>query len=88
VSDAAKASANPVRASFRSPVVLVCFLMGIASLAGNLVWNCPTCGWDLDGVPWYEAILVAGVPVLVVPVAVLLLSVRALLLRTRRVALG
>jgi hypothetical protein len=57
--------------------------IGVASLLGNVVWNCSTCGWDLDGVPWHQALLVAGVPFVLAPLAIFALGVRALILRTR-----
>ena len=57
--------------------------VGSASLLGNMVWNCSTCGWDLDGVPWYQALLVVGVPFILAPIGACVLGVRALLLRTR-----
>jgi hypothetical protein len=76
--------ARPRQSPLGHPLVLACSIIGLASLVGNGVWNCRTCGWDLDGVPWYQAVLVAGIPVLVAPAGVLLVLVRLLFLRTRK----
>ena len=65
-------------------LVAFAFAVGAVSLLGNMVWNCSTCGWDLDGVPWYQALLVAGVPFILAPVVAVAFAVRALALRTRR----
>jgi hypothetical protein len=62
---------------------LICVPLGLASLVANVVWNCNTCGWDLDGVPLHEAFLVAAVPFVFGPLGSLVLGIRALLLRTR-----
>jgi hypothetical protein len=69
----------------RSPSLLVIggAVVGAASLLANIIWNCNTCGWDLDGVPWYEALLVAGVPFVLAPLGIILVGVRALILRSR-----
>jgi hypothetical protein len=75
--------AKPTRPRIPSPLAIAGTVVGGASLVGNIVWNCNTCGWDLDGVPWYEAFLVAGVPFVVAPLGIVLVGVRALLLRTR-----
>ena len=61
-------------------------LIGIASLLGNRVWNCPTCGWDLDGVPWYQAVLVAAVPFAIAPAGIIALGIRAYVVRGKRAA--
>jgi hypothetical protein len=76
--------ARPRQSPLGHPLVLACSSIGLASLVGNGVWNCRTCGWDPDGVPWYQAVLVAGIPVLVAPAGVLLVLLRLLFLRTGR----
>jgi hypothetical protein len=63
-------------------------LIGFASLIGNRAWNCPTCGWDLDGVPWYQAFLVAGVPFVIAPAGIIALAIRAYVLRGTRAAVA
>ena len=61
-------------------------LLGIASFIGNRVWNCSTCGWDLDGVPWYQAVLVAAVPFAIAPAGIMALAIRAYVVRGKRAA--
>jgi len=61
--------------------------IGLASLLGNVVWNCSTCGWDLDGVPWYQVLLVVAVPFIIAPLGAILMGLRALVLRTRSSAI-
>jgi hypothetical protein len=58
-------------------------LLGIASLVGNVVWNCSTCGWDLDGVPLHQAVLIAAVPYAIGPGGVLAIGLWAALARTK-----
>ena len=65
------------------PLVVVSAAVGLASLIANIVWNCNTCGWDPDGVPWYQPLLVVAVPFVAMPCGVLGLALRALLLRRR-----
>jgi hypothetical protein len=77
-----KESGRPSQSSWG--LVAYAFAVGAVSLLGNMVWNCSTCGWDLDGVPWYQALLVAGVPFILAPVVAVAFAVRALALRTRR----
>ena len=71
------------RRRFPLPLAVTGVAIGVASLIGNVVWNCSTCGWDLDGVPWYQALLVVGVPFIIAPLGVTLMGLRALVLRTR-----
>jgi hypothetical protein len=66
------------------PVVGLAVLVGVASLIANVVWNCNSCGWDLDGVPWYQAVLVAAVPYIVTPLGIVALAIRAIWLRDQR----
>ncbi len=65
------------------PFVVLGVGAGAASLLGNLVWNCGSCGWDFDRVPWYQAVLVVAVPFILAPVGVFVLAVRAVWLRRR-----
>jgi hypothetical protein len=65
------------------PLVVAAAAIGAASLLANIVWNCNSCGWDLDGVPWYEALLVAAVPFVVSPIGVVILAIRAAFVRNR-----
>jgi hypothetical protein len=65
------------------PLVVVGVLIGAASLFANVVWNCNGCGWDPHTVPWYQALLVAGVPFVIAPLGVLSLLGRAVWLRSR-----
>ena len=64
-------------------IVVVGMAWGAASLIANVAWNCNGCGWDPHTVPWYQALLVAGVPFVIAPLAVLSLLVRAIWLRSR-----
>jgi hypothetical protein len=65
------------------PLVVVAFAVGGASLIANIVWNCSSCGWDLDRVPWYQALLVAAVPFVISPLGMLGLAIRSAFLRSR-----
>ena len=65
------------------PVAGLAVLIGVVSLIANVVWNCNSCGWELDGVPWYQAILVAGVPFIVTPLGIVALAIRAIWLRNQ-----
>jgi hypothetical protein len=65
------------------PLVVVAAAVGAASLFANVVWNCNSCGWDLDAVPWYQALLVAAVPFVVSPIGVVILAIRAAIVRSR-----
>jgi hypothetical protein len=75
------------RRSLPFPFAVTGVAIGLASLLGNMVWNCSTCGWDLDGVPWYQALLVAAVPFIIAPLGATLVGLRALVLRTRNSAI-
>jgi hypothetical protein len=70
-----------------SPLPVAGAVLGVASVLANAVWNCNTCGWDFDGVPWYQALLVVGVPFLIAPLGTTLLGLRTLLLRNRGAAI-
>jgi hypothetical protein len=65
------------------PLVVLAAAIGAASLCANIVWNCNSCGWDLDGVPWYQALLVAAVPFVISPIGVASLAIRAAIVRSR-----
>jgi hypothetical protein len=73
--------------SIASPLPIAGAVLGAASVLANAVWNCNTCGWDFDHVPWYQALLVVGVPFLIAPLTTTLVGVRTLLLRTRAAAI-
>ena len=73
---------TPAGRLFR-PLLIAAVGLGAASLIANIVWNCNSCGWDLDGVPWYQGVLVAAVPFVITPFGVLGLAVRAAFLRSR-----
>jgi hypothetical protein len=79
----AAAATSQVTWPVQHPLVAASIALGAASLVGNVVWNCYTCGWDLDRVPWYQALLVVGVPFILTPLGVLAVSLRAVLLRSR-----
>jgi hypothetical protein len=68
---------------FLHPLVVGAAGVGGASLIANIVWNCNSCGWDLDRVPWYQALLVAAVPFVISPLGMLGLAIRAAFLRSR-----
>jgi hypothetical protein len=67
-----------------SPLAVAGIVVGAASLLSNIVWNCHNCGWDLDRVPWYQAVLVAAVPFGVSPLGIIAMGVRAGIVRSRR----
>jgi hypothetical protein len=69
----------------RAPLGTAGIVLGVASVVGNMVYNCWACGWDPHDAPWYEALLVAGVPLLAAPILTLVGLTWALVARTWRV---
>ena len=67
-----------------SGFAVVALVLGVASVLANVAWNCGTCGWDLDRVPWYQAFLIAVVPLVLSPIGVLIAAGRLLAFRTRK----
>jgi hypothetical protein len=65
------------------PIIIIAALVGVASVMANIEWNCHSCGWDPHTVPWYQALLVVGVPFMFAPLGILALGARAVWLRTR-----
>jgi hypothetical protein len=82
-SQAGQVVAVPPVSHGRVYLAIIAGAIGAAGLAAGRVWNCRVCGWDPDGSPWYQAVLIVVVPFLVSPVGILLFGLRAALQRTR-----
>jgi hypothetical protein len=79
---------NPRYFFTEHPFLAAAVLVGAASVVGNAVFNCSTCGWDPHNAPWYEALLVAGVPFIVTPVGVIAAAVGVVVQRSKRALLS